>query len=188
MYAAFPIIIFFLGAAILIGLPLTATLQTYFKNRGPKPVTCPDDGKAADVEVDRKFALQAAMQGKDKMRVGSCSHWPENGKCGQECLVQVESTPENIERLLTRWLDGKACNACGRLLTPADWRQGRMGFFDDNFKLVEMRDLDLDNLGAVAPPTHPLCWKCHQEERERHLRPHRILKGERQPVRTVIAD
>jgi len=169
MYAVFPIIIFFIGAAILVGLPLTSTLQTYFKNRGRRPVVCPDDRKAADVEIDRKFALQAAMQGKEQMRVQSCTHWPENGACRQDCLVQVEPTPENIDRLLTRWFDGKPCSLCTRPLSPADWRFGRMAFLSDKFRLIELRQIDLDTIGSMSEPTRPLCWKCHQQEKERQV-------------------
>src|ERR1041385_9565983 len=114
MYAAFPITIFFIGAAILVGLPVASTLQTYFKNRGRRPVVCPDDQQQAEVEVDPKFALQAAMQGKELARVQTCSHWPENGGCGQECLAQVDATPRNLERLFAKWLEGKTCAICSR--------------------------------------------------------------------------
>jgi len=171
MYAAFPIAIFFAGAAILIGLPLVSTISTYYKNRGKRSITCPDDQKPAEIEVDRKFALQAAMRGNEQMRVETCSHWPAREECGQECLVQVDPTPENIERLFTKWFDGKPCSICARALTPADWRMGRMAFLDDNFKLVELRQIDLEDLGLVAEPKRPLCWKCHREEKQRQAQP-----------------
>jgi hypothetical protein len=180
MYAAFPIVIFFIGAGVLVGLPLVSTLQTYLKNRGRRPVVCPDDHTRAGVEVDRKFTLHAAMHGKEQMRVKTCSHWPENGNCGQECLVQVEATPENIDRLLTRWFDGKPCNVCRRPLTPADWRFGRVGFLNEQSKLVELQQIDLDNFGTVAEPTRPLCWTCHQQEKQRQAQPVHIGVQNRQ--------
>ena len=163
----FPLTIFFIGAAVLVGMPLASTLQTYFKNKGRRRVTCPDDHTRAEVEVDRKFALQAAMHGKDEMRVKSCTHWPGHGECGQQCLIQVEATPENIDRLFTQWFDGKPCNLCGRLLTPSDWRHGRMGFLNDQFQLVELRQIDFEAIGSMPVPKRPLCWKCHQEEKQR---------------------
>jgi hypothetical protein len=175
----FPLAIFFIGAAVLVGLPLTSTLQTYFKNRGRRPVTCPDDHKAAEVEIDRKFALQAAIHGKEQMRVQSCTHWPENGQCGQECLIQVEATPENIDRLLTKWFDGKPCSVCARPLAPSDWRHGRMGFLNDQLRLVELRQVDFEAVGSMAAPTHPLCWKCHQEEKQRRASPIQIAGHQR---------
>lgn len=170
----FPLTIFFIGAAVLVGLPLASTLQTYFKNRGRRTVTCPDDGSVAQVEVDRKYALQAAMQGKEQMRVQTCSHWPGHGACGQECLIQVEATAENIDHLFTKWFHGKPCSICARPLTPSDWRHGRMGFLNDDHRLVELRQIDFAAIGCIPAPEHPLCWKCHQEEKQRQASPIQI--------------
>ena len=171
MYAAFLIVLFFIAAAILVGMPLVSTLETYFKNRGGRQVVCPDDHRRAEVEVDPKFALQAAMQGEELARVQSCTHWAQNGECGQECLAQVEATPDNLDRLFTRWFDGKPCSLCSRSLTPSDWRHGRLGFLDEQLKLVEMRQIDVTELGSVAEPTRPLCWSCHQQEKQRQTAP-----------------
>jgi len=183
MYAAFPIIIFFIGAAILVGLPVASTLQTYFKNRGRRAVVCPDDNQCAEMEVDRKFALQAAMQGKELSRVQACSHWPENAACGQECMAQLEATPANLDRLFAKWLKGKTCTICLRGITPSDWRQGRLGFLNDEFKLVEMRQIDLTQLGSIAEPKRPLCWTCHQQERQHQAKPVQIGFADRQRMK-----
>ncbi len=174
MFAAFPITIFFLGAAILVGLPLASTLQTYFKNRGRRQVVCPDDQQRAEVEVDPKFALQAAMQGKELAWVQTCTHWPQNGECGQECLAQVEATPDHLDRLFAKWFEGKPCSLCSRALTPSDWRHGRLGFLDEQSKLAGMRQIDVTELGAIEAPTRPLCWACHQQEKQQQAAPVRI--------------
>ncbi len=73
MYAAFPIVLFFIVAAVMVGLPVTFTLQSYYKNRGRRPVMCPENHQRAEVEVDRKFALQEALRGKEYPRVQTCS-------------------------------------------------------------------------------------------------------------------
>lgn len=168
MFAAFPIALFIVGGIILIGLPVTFSLQAYYKNRGRRSVICPENHQSVNVEADRKFAFWTAFRGQEHTRLQSCTRWPEMHECGQECLVQVEPTPENLDRLLTKWFDGKPCSICGRLLTSADWRFGRMGFLNEDFELVEMRQLDLDSLGSIAQPTRPLCWSCHQQEKQRH--------------------
>jgi hypothetical protein len=98
----------------------------------------------------------------------------------------VDPTPENIERLLATWIDGKACGICGRLLTPSDWRLGRLAVLDGNFKMLEMRQIELTQLWPTLEHTRPLCWTCHQDERVRQALPHRVLKGERLPVTTAI--
>ena len=174
MYAAFPIVIFFIGAAVLVGLPLTATLRTYFHNRGRRQVVCPEDHQRAEVEVDPKFALQTAMRGREESRVQTCSHWPEAGACGQECLAQVEVTPDSLERLFKKWFDGKPCSVCARTLTPADWRFGRVGFLDEKGKLIGLRQIDMSELVTMDDPKRPLCWACHQQEKQRQAKPVRI--------------
>lgn len=188
MLATFPIALFIVGAVILIGLPVGFSLQSYYKNRGRRAIICPENHQPADVEADSKFAFRTALRGQEHTRLESCSRWPQMHECGQECLAQIDPTPENIERLLKKSYEGKACGLCGRLLNPADWQRGRLALLDDNFKLVEMRDIDLEQLQTAVDSMRPLCWTCHQEEKQRHPRPHRILKGERPPVRTAIVD
>ena len=138
MYAVFLIVLFCIAAGVLVGLPVASTLQSYFRNRGRRQVVCPNDHQRAEVEVDPKFALKEAMRGREESRVQTCTHWPEHGECGQECLAQVEATPKNLDRLFKKWFEGKPCTLCSHAITPSDWRQGRLGFLSDEFKLIEL--------------------------------------------------
>jgi hypothetical protein len=38
------------------------------------------------------------LRGKEHSRLKSCPRWPEKGECGQECLAQVNPSPENVDR------------------------------------------------------------------------------------------
>jgi len=178
-FAIFPFVLFFLGAALVTGLPLAVTLQTYYQNRGRHAVQCPENGETANVEMDRRFVLQSAMRGHEQSRLQSCSRWPENGDCGQECLAQVDPSPENLERLFSSRFASRCCAICTRDITPADWRQGRLAVLDQNQQLFEMRDIAVDTLQSTLRDTRPLCWKCHQEERARQVLPLRVLRGSR---------
>ena len=186
MFSAFPITLFIIGALMFIAFPVGFSLKSYFKNRGRRAVTCPENHHRVDVEVDRKFAFWTALRGQEHTRVESCSRWPAKGDCGQECLAQVDPTPENLERLLTKWSAGKACAICSRPLKPSDWRQGRLALLDEKYRLFEMRQFSFDEIPAALEHMRPLCWICHQEERARQPRPDRALKGERQAVRTAV--
>lgn len=181
-FALFLIPLFIIGAFLVTGLPIALSLQNYYRNRGRLGVTCPDSGKAAEVEVDSKFAFRTALRGQEHWRLQSCSNWPEKSECGQECLAEVEASPENIERLLTKWYEGKSCALCARALTPADWRRSRLAVLNEQQKLFELRDMMLDRLQATLENMRPLCWNCHQEERARQAVPPRSFKGERQAL------
>lgn len=181
-YALFILPLFFIGAFLVTGLPVALSLQNYFANRGRQPVTCPDSKQAANVTVDRKFAFWAALRGQEHSRLESCSRWPEKGDCGQECLAQVEPSPENIDHLLTKWYEGKSCAICTRELSPADWRRSRISGLDANHKLVELREITLERLASELENLRPLCWNCHQQERERQAVPVRAFKGERRVI------
>jgi len=178
-FAIFPILLFFLGAFLVTGLPVALSLQNYYRNRGRQPVICPDSGQPADVEVDRKFAFLSAWRGQEHSRLESCSRWPQKGDCGQECLEQLEASPENIERYLTKWYEGKSCAICRRALTPSDWRRSHLAVLNQQQQLFELRQMFLEDLQSALQNMRPLCWNCHQEERERQAVPTRLLKGDR---------
>ena len=183
-YALFMIPLFLIGACLVTGLPVALSLRNYYRNRGPQSVKCPDSRQRADIEVDRKFAFWTALRGQEHTRLQSCSRWPEKSDCGQECLAQIDPSPENVERVLTKWYEGKSCALCNRPLTPADWQHSRLGVLNQQHQLLELRQLRLQEVALRLDQMQPLCWTCHQEEGARQARPTRVLKGER-PVITM---
>ena len=188
MFAAFPLGLFFIGAVLLVALPIGISLQSYFRNRGRRSVVCPDNHEPVTVEVDNQFAFFTALRGEEHERLQSCSRWPEKGDCGQECLAQVNPSPENLERLLQKWYQGKSCAICARPLTPADWRRSRLALLNEEHKLFELRHMHLDEIPSALDHMVPLCWNCHQEERVRQATPPRILKGDRRLLGSVLDD
>ena len=178
-FALFPLALFFLGAALVTGLPVALSLQSYFQNRGRQPAICPENGESVDVEVDNEYSFWTALRGQEHSRLKSCTRWPEKGDCGQECLAQVDPSPENVERLMLGWYKGKQCAICTRAITPSDWRRGRLAWLDEQHKLVELRQVNLRQLQSALEEMHPLCWTCHQEERGRQAVPPRVFKGDR---------
>jgi hypothetical protein len=178
-FAIFPILLFFLAAILVTGAPVALSLTEYYKNRGRQSVKCPETGQPVDVEVDNKFAFRMAWRGQEHSRLASCSRWPEKGDCGQECLMQLDATPENLQRLLTKWMDGRSCAICTRAITPDDWKQSRLAVLSQNNELFELRDLPAEDLQMALECTRPLCWKCHQAEHERQAVSYRSLKGTR---------
>ena len=186
MFTAFPLGLFLIGAVVLVALPIGVSLQSYFRNRGRRTVICPDNREPVTVELDNKFAFSTALRGEEHDRLQSCSRWPEKGDCGQECLAQVNPSPENLERLLQKWYQGKSCAICEHALTPADWRRSRLALLNENQKLFELRHMHFDELPSALDHMAPLCWNCHQEERARQAAPPRMLKGDRRAIEPLM--
>lgn len=186
MYSTFPIILFILGAILLVALPVGLSLQSYFRNRGRRTVICPENHESVTVELDNKHAFSTALRGAEHDRLHSCTRWPEKGECGQECLAQVNPSPENLERLLQKWYQGKSCAICSRQLTPADWMRSRLALLNENHKLFELRHMHLDEVPSALDHMKPLCWNCHQEERVRQAVPSRLLKGDRRNLGSAL--
>jgi hypothetical protein len=65
MIATFPIILFIIGAILLVALPLGVSLQACFRNRGRRTVICPDNREPVTVELDNKYAFATALRGQE---------------------------------------------------------------------------------------------------------------------------
>ena len=178
-YAIFPFLLFFLAAVLVTGAPVALSLTEYYKNRGRHSVKCPETGQPVDVEVDNRYAFRMALRGQEHSQLSSCTRWPEKGDCGQECLMQLDATPENLQRLLTKWMEGKSCAICTRAITADDWKQSRLAVLNHDNELFELRDLPAEDLQMALEHTRPLCWKCHQQEHERQAIAYSARKGTR---------
>ena len=96
MFATFPLILFFIGAILLIALPIGVSLQSYFRNRGRQKVICPDNQQPATVEVDSKFAFSTALRGQEHERL-------HTARVGRKRAIAVRSAWRKSIRRLKTW-------------------------------------------------------------------------------------
>src|SRR4051812_21294683 len=99
---------------VLLGVA-TATgavrlLSIWFRERGSRAIVCPENLRPAGVKVDAGHAALTALAGMEKLRLSACNRWPERAGCGQECLSQIEASPEGclVRKLLEKWYEGKS--------------------------------------------------------------------------------
>jgi hypothetical protein len=158
----------------------------YLRYRGKRVITCPETRGAAGIEVDAAHAAFTSATGYSDLRLKSCSRWPEREGCGQECLLQVELSPEGclVRRILQDWYEGKQCVSCGLTF-------GKMGFLDHRPGLLSPagRPVGLDEVAAEELPdvlaTHfPVCWDCHITESFCRRYPEMIV--DRSTIRTGV--
>jgi hypothetical protein len=95
----------------------------YFKFRGMRLITCPETKNYAAVELDAKHAALISPFGTRRFRLSDCSRWPGRKECGQDCLRETESSPEDclIRTILAKWYKGKKCAFCGKTFGDINW-------------------------------------------------------------------
>lgn len=75
---------------IYVLTPIAA--DTYVRVRAPRQVTCPETNDAAMVQVAAGQAALSAAVGANRIRIESCSKWPERGDCAQGCANQLSDS------------------------------------------------------------------------------------------------
>ena len=160
-------------------------IKTYRKFRGKMLVTCPETHQTAGVAVDAKHAAIAAFYGQPDLRLKECTRWPERQNCGQECLAQIELSPENclVRTMLTQWYQGKACVFCGKAFQQIDsydhravfWYDQKPALISPEGKLVEWLETPVETLPQALATHQPVCWNCLIAESFRRTHPELVV-------------
>ncbi len=131
--------------------------------RGPRIVTCPDDGVPAAVEVDIPYSAARSALGRAHFRLQGCSRWPMRARCGQGCLGDLEAAPEEtrVSSIRAAFYAGKCCVLCG-------WEFGRVRNDTEGAALLgpdrvthEWSAFAVDALAVVLRSCTPACRNCH---------------------------
>lgn len=131
---------------------------SWWKYRGPRLITCPENQQPAGVTLDTsRAALHTAL------RLETCSRWPERQGCGQECLRQIEASPDGclVRRTLTRWYQGRQCAICGKSIGEINWSDHKPALLSPQGITVGWPDLRTEQVPATLETHAPVCWNCH---------------------------
>jgi hypothetical protein len=148
--------------------------RAYFKLRGKRLVTCPETKQPAAVDVDAAHAAREAIFGSPHLRLSECSRWPERRGCGQECLRQIESAPQDclVRKIVREWYTGKTCAYCGKPITEVhEWANHHPALMTPGRATIGWDDVPPENLPALFASHLPVCWSCHIAETFRRQHP-----------------
>lgn len=151
-------------AALYFVVPFV--VGTYIRYRGKRVIICPETRKPAAVEVDAGHAALTAAVSHPDLRLKSCTRWPEREDCGQECLLQIELSPEGclVRNILTDWYRGKNCVSCGKEFGEVHWLDHTPALLSPDGKTVEWREVPPEEVPGVLATHFPVCWDCHITE------------------------
>ena len=153
-----PVLLAVLAVAMVVG----RFLLVWLRSRGPRAITCPENRQAAGVSVDQGHAAWTGLKGAPEVRLSSCSRWPERQGCGQECLAQIESSPDGclVRNILTEWYRGKVCGCCGRSFGEIQWAVQKPALYSAD-KSVEWSQIPAEQLRGILETAVPVCFACH---------------------------
>ena len=139
---------------------------SWFKYRGNRLITCPENRRPAGVRVNARHAAATSLGHHLELRLSSCSRWPEKAGCGQECLHQVEASPQDclVRNILAKWFEGKVCTVCGRPVGEIHEAGSQPALLGADKVTVEWKQVPVDQLLDTLMVTEPVCFACHMAE------------------------
>jgi len=168
-----------IGLAILVGLffVVRAALRSYLRYRGTRIVTCPETEEHVAVEADALHAATGAVKGRHQVRLRDCTRWPERQDCGQECLAELEESPEDclLRNILQNWYQGQKCVFCQRSFGEIHWHDHKPALLDSEAEIHEWSEYPPEKLPDVLDTHRPVCWNCLIAEQFRKEHPELVL-------------
>jgi hypothetical protein len=152
-------ILIVVSAAFLLG----RAVQRWWKYRGERVITCPENQRPAGITVDTSRLAAQPFANSPRLQLSSCSRWPEHAGCGQECLRQVEAAPEDclVRNILLRWYAGKCCVSCGRPFGEIALAGVKPAVIRADKQSVEWSEIPAEQLAETLAGAAPICFACH---------------------------
>lgn len=165
------------AVAVLAVLLVRTAGRAFVRYRGARLVECPETKQVVAVEVDAARAAASAAVGRVDLKLSECTNWPERQGCGQECLRQIEASPEGclVRAIVADWYKDKACVVCGTPLDDIDWYERKPALMGPDGRTVQWRDVPPERLPQVLADHAPLCWNCHIAESFRQQHPELVV-------------
>lgn len=145
----------------------------YFRYRGARFVTCPENQRTEAVRVDAGEAAVSAAMGNPHLILSECTRWPELKDCDQDCLKQIEYAPEDclVRNVVANWYKDKKCVACGTQFGEIHWHDHPPALAGDDRRTVQWSEVPLAQLVQFLDTHDPVCWNCHIVETFRRQHP-----------------
>ncbi|MFQ5675366.1 MAG: hypothetical protein ACE5G1_05670, partial [bacterium] len=138
---------------------------------------CPETKTPTGVEVDAKHAAATAAFSKRELLLKDCTHWPEKKDCGQECLAQIEGSPETclVRNILSNWYQDHACVYCEKPFTEIHWHDHKPVFRNSDGDFLEWHQLKAEDLPEILETHLAVCWDCFIAENFRRKYPDLVI-------------
>lgn len=178
----------FLALLLISFVPvLFLAARTYLRYRGTRLVTCPETQKCVAVKVDPHLAASTHITGGTELRLQSCTRWPERQDCGQECVAQIEASPEGclVRHILSEWYEDRFCYFCRKGFGPIHWGDNQPALMAPDRRLFEWNQIPPETLPGVLATHQPVCWNCYVAKTFHDQFPDLVTERRPRPERRV---
>jgi hypothetical protein len=176
---------FLIGFVVVLAIfGATRLVSAWLRYRGQMVITCPENQRPAGVSLDTRHAAATGLGGRPALRLADCSRWPERAGCGQDCLRQIETAPEDcrVRTILTKWYFGKSCAWCGRAFREIHAGERKPAVLTPDRLSVEWTDIPAEQLEETLASALPLCFACHTANTMVRTRPDLVIDRHRPAV------
>jgi len=179
-----PIPLLGLAAVLIAGVAVWRLGGTWWKYRGKRIITCPENRRPAGVAVDAMRAATTGIGKAPELRLSECSRWPEKAGCGQECLSEVRESGADclVRNIIANYYRDKVCAACGQPIGEIDWTGSRPALLVADQVTVEWNQVPADELIGTLAAALPVCFACHTANRLVREHPELVIDRHRAGV------
>jgi hypothetical protein len=155
------------GVAIVVlavaAITLGRSVRLWWTYRGARVITCPENLRPAGVFVDVAHVAARPFVKAPELLLSSCSRWPEHAGCGEDCLTEIEASPEDclVRTILAKWYAGKRCACCGRPIGDISVPGAQPAVLCADKVSVEWSQIPADRLPETLAAASPICFACH---------------------------
>jgi hypothetical protein len=168
----------------LVVFRIIPALQTYSLYRGKRLVTCPETLKTEAVDIAARSVAASSFLGWPAFHLDRCSRWPERQDCGQECVKQVTSDPENclLWTIVSNWYLGRSCAYCRKPFRVLHHLDHAPALLREGGTTVEWNQIPPQQLPKLFSTAKPVCWNCHIVETFRRVHPELVIERKSKPA------
>ena len=159
--------------------------RTWWRLQGTRIVECPETQQPAAVEIDARHAARVGLVGLPEVRVAACTRWPERADCGQECLTEIERSPEGcaLKTSLAHWYEGRDCASCGKAFGTIHWHDHRPCLLSPGGAPLDWTEFHPEDVENVLATHRPICWNCYVAAKFRRDHGDRVVDRHRSATR-----
>jgi len=138
------------------------TVRGAIRERGPRVITCPENGCASEVEVKTWHSGFTTALGETHHRLANCSRWPEKAGCDQACVTQIEESPNGclVRSLVAEWYQGRNCAFCASEIPEVHMNDRKPALRTSEGRTLPLSDVEPVHLAEVLATAQAVCANC----------------------------